>query len=77
MQYLRTWPRAALEVRSVFRTNSGTKLAAAVEHEALGFEVDNINFEHRTGWRALVVGMSTVATNPAQIQNSDRAGIDR
>jgi len=62
--------------RIVFRTGAGTKLSAAAEHAVLGFEVDEIDVERRTGWSVLVVGMGTVVTEPAVIRTLDLAGVD-
>jgi nitroimidazol reductase NimA-like FMN-containing flavoprotein (pyridoxamine 5'-phosphate oxidase superfamily) len=59
----------------VFRTVSGTKLAAAAEHSVVGFEVDEIDLERRTGWSVLVVGMASVVADPVRIEELDRVGI--
>jgi nitroimidazol reductase NimA-like FMN-containing flavoprotein (pyridoxamine 5'-phosphate oxidase superfamily) len=60
----------------VFRTAPGTKLSAAVEHTVLGFEVDDIDFAHRSGWSVLAVGMSRVVTDEAEIAELDTARLD-
>lgn len=60
----------------VFRTAPGTKLAAAVSRAVLGFEVDHIEPEHRRGWSVLVVGLSRVVDDPADIDRLEQSGID-
>jgi nitroimidazol reductase NimA-like FMN-containing flavoprotein (pyridoxamine 5'-phosphate oxidase superfamily) len=60
----------------VFRTAPGTKLSAAVEHTVLGFEVDDIDFVHRSGWSVLAVGMSRVVTDEDEIAELDAVGLD-
>jgi uncharacterized protein len=57
----------------VFRTAPGGKLTAALNHTVVGFEVDEINPASRTGWSVLVVGMSHVVDDPAEIAHLDAA----
>jgi nitroimidazol reductase NimA-like FMN-containing flavoprotein (pyridoxamine 5'-phosphate oxidase superfamily) len=59
-----------------FRTAPGSKLSAAVDHTVLGFEVDDFDEQRRSGWSVLVVGTSRVATEPDEIAELDRAGLD-
>lgn len=60
----------------VFRTAPGTKLSAAVEHAVLGFEVDEFDVTHRSGWSVLAVGMSRVVTEEAEIAELDAIDLD-
>jgi nitroimidazol reductase NimA-like FMN-containing flavoprotein (pyridoxamine 5'-phosphate oxidase superfamily) len=60
----------------VFRTAPGTKLSAAVEHTVLGFEVDDVDFVHRSGWSVLAVGMSRVVTDEGEIAELDCLDLD-
>lgn len=46
----------------VFRTNRGTKLAAA-NHENVCFEVDDIDLRARAGWSVLVEGVAEDVTD--------------
>ena len=50
-----------------FRTAPGTKLAQAVDGNAVGLEVDAFDTASRTGWSVLVQGTARVAT-PEQAQ---------
>ena len=59
----------------VFRTTPGTKLTAALNHTVVGFEVDEIDPATRSGWSVLVVGTSTVVSDPAEIARLDEAGL--
>lgn len=60
----------------VFRTAPGTKLSAAVEHAVLGFEVDDFDAEHRSGWSVLAIGTSRVISEPDEVAELDLAGLD-
>jgi|SRR3954447_22684720 nitroimidazol reductase NimA-like FMN-containing flavoprotein (pyridoxamine 5'-phosphate oxidase superfamily) len=40
----------------VFRTDRGSKLAAAIHHAPVAFEIDGVDPEHRVGWSVLVRG---------------------
>jgi nitroimidazol reductase NimA-like FMN-containing flavoprotein (pyridoxamine 5'-phosphate oxidase superfamily) len=62
----------------VFRTDLGTKLLAA-QHANVGFEVDRLDEEARTGWSVLVQGMAEDVSERAGDVVADRArhlGID-
>ncbi len=43
----------------VFRTGTGTKLAAAVTNSVVAFEVDDFDDERRLGWSVMVVGTAS------------------
>lgn len=47
----------------VFRSEGGTKLDALARHEKVSFEVDAIDWYHRTGWSVLVRGTAYEATH--------------
>lgn len=51
----------------LFRTSSGSKLAAAVEHEVLAFEADGIDADGRNAWSVCVTGLATCVTRPADV----------
>jgi uncharacterized protein len=59
----------------VFRSTPGTKLTAALNHTVVGFEVDEIDPAGHSGWSVLVVGTSTVVSDPAEIARLDQAGL--
>lgn len=51
----------------VFRSGSGTKLAAALAEHPVSFEVDRIDENTQTGWSVLVSGRAWVVTEPAAL----------
>ncbi|RYV51648.1 pyridoxamine 5'-phosphate oxidase family protein [Pengzhenrongella frigida] len=51
----------------VFRTSSGSLLAAAVAREPMAFEIDGIEARTRTGWSVLVRGHAQEVTDPAEV----------
>lgn len=51
----------------VFRSGSGTKLAAALAEHPVSFEVDRIDENTQTGWSVLVSGRASVVTEPAAL----------
>lgn len=44
----------------VFRTTTGSKMAAAAAGAVVAFEVDDYDVPNRTGWSVLAVGPSTI-----------------
>jgi nitroimidazol reductase NimA-like FMN-containing flavoprotein (pyridoxamine 5'-phosphate oxidase superfamily) len=60
----------------VFRTAPGTKLSAAVAQAVLGFEVDDVDFAHRSGWSVLAIGMSRAVTDESEIAELDAIELD-
>jgi hypothetical protein len=56
----------------VVRTNSGTKLDAAMRSAVVGFEVDEIDPVDHTGWSVLVVGPAQEVVDPAELAAVDR-----
>ena len=59
----------------VFRSAPGAKLTAALDGAVVGFEIDRIDPATRSGWSVLVVGMSRVVTDPAEIAELDSVNI--
>lgn len=51
----------------VFRSGSGTKLAAALAEQPVSFEVDRVHEDTQTGWSVLVSGRASVVTEPAAL----------
>jgi nitroimidazol reductase NimA-like FMN-containing flavoprotein (pyridoxamine 5'-phosphate oxidase superfamily) len=51
----------------VFRTQNGSKLAAATRHAVVGFEVDDIDLQTHTGWSVLGVGEAYEVVDPARL----------
>ena len=56
----------------VFRTASGTKLAAAAGNAVVAFEVDEIDPIDHSGWSVLVVGPASEVSAPAQLERARR-----
>ena len=51
----------------VFRTADGGKLAAATLRRVVGFQVDEIDLQARTGWSVLGVGEAYEVTDPRRL----------
>jgi uncharacterized protein len=51
----------------VFRTANGSKLAAAIRHAVVGFQVDDIDIRARTGWSVLGVGEAYEVVHPGRL----------
>jgi uncharacterized protein len=51
----------------VFRTDEGTKLAAAARGGRVAFEVDGADEAAHTGWSVVVRGEATEVTDPAEL----------
>lgn len=51
----------------VFRTDAGSKLAAAVRRAPVAFEVDGVDEHRRTGWSVLMRGRAEEITEEAQL----------
>jgi hypothetical protein len=51
----------------VFRTQNGSKLAAATRHAVVGFEVDDVVLQAHTGWSVLGIGEAYEVVDPARL----------
>ncbi len=51
----------------VFRTGSGTKLTGAERGIVLGFQVDEIDIDRRTGWSVMGVGEAYEIVDPGRL----------
>lgn len=51
----------------IIRTGIGSKLATATRNTVVAFEADSLDLESRTGWSVVIVGHSSVVTDPTQI----------
>ncbi|GEL18135.1 pyridoxamine 5'-phosphate oxidase family protein [Pseudonocardia asaccharolytica] len=51
----------------VFRTGTGSKLAVATRNAVVGFQVDEIDEDSRTGWSVLGVGVAYEVTEPGRL----------
>jgi nitroimidazol reductase NimA-like FMN-containing flavoprotein (pyridoxamine 5'-phosphate oxidase superfamily) len=51
----------------VFRTDAGSKLAAAVRRAPVAFEVDGVDERRRVGWSVLVRGRAEEITDEARL----------
>jgi nitroimidazol reductase NimA-like FMN-containing flavoprotein (pyridoxamine 5'-phosphate oxidase superfamily) len=51
----------------VFRTDAGSKLAAAIRRAPVAFEVDGVDEHRRTGWSVLVRGRAAEISDEVQL----------
>jgi hypothetical protein len=58
-----------------FRTEPGSKLAAARRGTVVAFEVDRFDLESRTGWSVSATGVAEEVTEPGEILRADQLGI--
>lgn len=59
---------AVVDDAVVFRTGTGTKLAAAVTNAVVAFEVDAVDDDTMSGWSVLVTGMASLVTRADELQ---------
>jgi len=63
-----------LDVDTVmFRTDAGSKLAAAVRGAPVAFEVDGLDEPRRVGWSVLVRGHAEQVTDPTELSRLQQA----
>jgi nitroimidazol reductase NimA-like FMN-containing flavoprotein (pyridoxamine 5'-phosphate oxidase superfamily) len=67
---------AMLDDDVVFRTDPGTKLAAAAMQAIVAFEVDDADPTTRTGWSVLVVGPVEKVTDKTTLARIDTLGLE-
>jgi uncharacterized protein len=65
-----------VEDQIVFRTVSGTKLAAATANAVVAFEIDSYEPDGHSGWSVLVQGKASEITDPADRERVRALGID-
>jgi nitroimidazol reductase NimA-like FMN-containing flavoprotein (pyridoxamine 5'-phosphate oxidase superfamily) len=63
--------------RIIFRTGTGTKLAAATRNAVVAFEVDDINPLDHTGWSVVITGIARPIIDPHDRAALDNLGIPR
>lgn len=63
--------------RVVFRTGSGSKLAAATSGTVVAFEVDAMDPLAHTGWSVVVTGIAQVVYDSAELAELEKLGIPR
>ncbi len=51
----------------IIRTDSGGKLAVAIQHSVVAFEVDRLDADQRAGWSVTAIGQSREVTARADI----------
>lgn len=61
---------AMLDGSIVFRTSSGTKLAAATRNSVVAFEIDEFDSLYHEGWSVLVVGVADELRDPALVERA-------
>ena len=55
----------------LFRTGEGTKLDVATQRAVVAFEVDAYDPDSRSGWSVLVIGRSSIITDPVELARLD------
>lgn len=60
----------------VFRTDPGSKLRGLIQSPVVSFEVDMIDFEHRTGWSVLVKGRAEEISDAAALREISSQPLD-
>ncbi|KJE20749.1 putative flavin-nucleotide-binding protein [Frankia torreyi] len=58
-----------------FRTATGSKLAAALEEDAVGFEVDGHDPVARAGWSVLINGRAVAVTDQQTLARLEKTGL--
>jgi nitroimidazol reductase NimA-like FMN-containing flavoprotein (pyridoxamine 5'-phosphate oxidase superfamily) len=61
----------------LFRTATGTKLAAAVRNDIVAFEIDHVDAMGHLGWSVLVIGPSHEVVEPAELEAATRVPLTR
>ena len=56
-----------------FRTTGDSKIQAAVDRDAVAYEVDEFDAETKTGWSVLVQGTATIVDDEADVRRLDQA----
>jgi len=51
----------------IFRTKNGSKLAAAMRHAVVGFEIDDVDLHSRSGWSVFGIGEAYEVVDPARL----------
>jgi nitroimidazol reductase NimA-like FMN-containing flavoprotein (pyridoxamine 5'-phosphate oxidase superfamily) len=51
----------------IFRTRNGSKLAAAMRHAVVAFEVDDVDVQARSGWSVLGIGQAYEIVDPVRL----------
>lgn len=59
----------------IFKTGEGTKLAAALAHAVVAFEVDAIDAMYHEGWSVMVVGPAEEVTDTIELQRLRNAPV--
>jgi nitroimidazol reductase NimA-like FMN-containing flavoprotein (pyridoxamine 5'-phosphate oxidase superfamily) len=59
----------------IIRTDSGGRLAVAIQHSVVAFEVDRLDADQRAGWSVTAIGQSREVTAPADIARLRKMGL--
>jgi nitroimidazol reductase NimA-like FMN-containing flavoprotein (pyridoxamine 5'-phosphate oxidase superfamily) len=59
----------------IIRTDGGGKLAVAIQHSVVAFEVDHLDADQRAGWSVTAIGQSREVTDPAEIGRLQKIGL--
>jgi len=59
----------------LFRTEAGSKLAAAVSNSVVAFQADELDYVTHTGWSVTIVGTAQEVSDPAEMTRLQEAGL--
>jgi nitroimidazol reductase NimA-like FMN-containing flavoprotein (pyridoxamine 5'-phosphate oxidase superfamily) len=59
----------------IIRTDSGGKLAVAIENSVVAVEVDRLDAEQQAGWSVTAIGRSQEVADPADIARLRKMGL--
>jgi uncharacterized protein len=60
----------------LFRTGTGSKLNAAVNHAVVAFEVDDVDRIYHQGWSVLVVGVAEEVRDPVLLRRAEKLPLE-
>jgi hypothetical protein len=59
----------------IIRTDSAGKLAVAIQHSVVAFEVDRLDADQQAGWSITAIGQSREVTDSAEIGQLQEMGL--
>jgi uncharacterized protein len=59
----------------IIRTDSGGKLAVAIQNSVVAVEVDRLDADQQAGWSVTAIGQSREVTDPAEIGYLQKMGL--
>jgi nitroimidazol reductase NimA-like FMN-containing flavoprotein (pyridoxamine 5'-phosphate oxidase superfamily) len=59
----------------IFRTDFGSKLQGVIVSSRAAFEIDGVDYVHRTGWSVIVSGTVERVTNDLELERIGKLGL--